>query len=40
MSSPAAPAVRLDPATGQKLFNTRAGKASARIVGKGYDVLE
>ena len=40
MSSPAVPAVRIDPATGQKLFNTRAAKASARIVGKGYDVLD
>src|SRR5215217_5613837 len=40
MSSPAALAVRIDPATGQKLFNTRAAKASARIVGKGYDVLD
>jgi cation diffusion facilitator CzcD-associated flavoprotein CzcO len=40
MSSPAVPAVRIDPATGHKLFNTRAAKASARIVGKGYDVLD
>ena len=40
MSSPEVPAVRIDPATGRKLFNTRAAKASARIVGKGYDVLD
>ena len=40
MSSTAEPAVRVDPATGHKLFNTRAAKASARIVGKGYDVLD
>ncbi|MGE0732984.1 MAG: flavin-containing monooxygenase, partial [Acidimicrobiia bacterium] len=40
MSSSAVPAVRIDPETGHKLFNTRAAKASARIVGKGYDVLD
>ncbi len=40
MTSPAVPAVRIDPATGHKLFNTRAAKASARIAGKGYDVLD
>ncbi|MDH4146793.1 MAG: NAD(P)/FAD-dependent oxidoreductase, partial [Acidimicrobiia bacterium] len=40
MSSSTVPAVRIDPASGQKLFNTRAAKASARIVGKGYDVLD
>jgi cation diffusion facilitator CzcD-associated flavoprotein CzcO len=40
MDSTAAPAVRIDPATGHKLFNTRAAKASARIEGKGYDVLD
>ncbi|MEZ5407765.1 MAG: NAD(P)/FAD-dependent oxidoreductase [Acidimicrobiales bacterium] len=40
MSSPAVPAVRVDPATGHKLFNTRAAKASPRIAGKGYDVLD
>ena len=33
-------AVRIDPATGQKLFNTRADKASDRIDGKGYDVVD
>ncbi len=38
MTSQSVPAVRIDPATGQKLFNTRAEKASDRIVGKGYDV--
>ena len=40
MRSPAVPAVRIDPATGHKLFNTRAAKGSAQIVGKGYDVLD
>ena len=28
--------IRIDPATGRKLFNTRAAKASAKIDGKGY----
>jgi cation diffusion facilitator CzcD-associated flavoprotein CzcO len=40
MSSQAVPAVRVDPATGRKLFNTRAATASARIAGKGYDVVD
>ena len=40
MASPAVPAVRIDPETGHKLFNTRAAKASPRILGKGYDVLD
>jgi len=31
--------IRIDPATGHKLFNTRAAKASDRIEGKGYDVV-
>jgi len=39
MASQSSPAVRIDPATGQKLFNTRADKASDRVVGKGYDVV-
>jgi len=39
MPSQAQPAVRIDPATGRKLFNTRTDKASERIVGKGYDVV-
>ena len=30
------PAIRTDPATGLKAFNTRAAKASARIAGQGY----
>ena len=30
------PAIRIDDATGHKLFNTRAAKASAKIDGKGY----
>ena len=32
-------AIRTDPATGLKSFNTRAAKASANIAGKGYSVL-
>ena len=40
MSSQAVPAVRVDPVTGHKLFNTRAAKASARIISKGYDVVD
>jgi cyclohexanone monooxygenase len=32
-------AVRIDPETGLKLFNTRAAKASERITGKGYSVV-
>ena len=31
-------AVRIDPETGLKVFNTRAAKASDKIVGKGYSV--
>ena len=33
-------AIRTDPATGLKSFNTRAAKASANIAGKGYSVLD
>jgi len=33
-------AVRIDPATGQKLFNTRAAKATEKIRGKGYSIVE
>src|ERR1700691_5830434 len=33
------PAVRIDPETGLKIFNTRAAKASEKITGKGYSVL-
>ena len=32
-------AVRIDPKTGLKVFNTRAAKASEKITGKGYSVL-
>src|SRR6266478_5253428 len=32
-------AVRIDPETGLKVFNTRAAKASEKITGKGYSVL-
>ena len=32
-------AIRTDPATGRKLFATRAAKASERIAGKGYSVV-
>ncbi|MEM7219546.1 MAG: NAD(P)/FAD-dependent oxidoreductase [Pseudomonadota bacterium] len=32
------PAVRIDPDTGKKLFNTRAAKSTEKIVGKGYSV--
>src|SRR5271154_7042281 len=31
-------AVRIDPETGLKVFNTRAAKASEKITGKGYSV--
>jgi len=40
MAPTAVPAVRVDPATGHTLFNTRAAKASDRIGGKGYDALD
>ncbi len=40
MTSQGVPAVRIDPTTGRKLFNTRAAKASDRIVGKGYEVID
>ncbi len=40
MTSPAHPAVRIDPVSGYKLFNTRAEKASERVAGKGYDVTD
>ena len=32
-------AIRIDPATGRKLFNTRAAKASENIAGKGYSLV-
>lgn len=34
------PAIRIDSATGRKLFNTRAAKATERIQGKGYSVVK
>jgi cyclohexanone monooxygenase len=33
------PAITTDPATGRKIFNTRAAKASDKIRGKGYSVI-
>ena len=32
--------ITIDPSTGLKVFNTRAGKATERITGKGYTVIE
>jgi cyclohexanone monooxygenase len=32
-------AIRIDPATGLKLFDTRAAKATDRIAGKGYSII-
>ncbi|MEZ5856848.1 MAG: NAD(P)/FAD-dependent oxidoreductase [Hyphomicrobiaceae bacterium] len=32
-------AIRIDPETGRKVFNTRAAKASERIAGKGYSIV-
>jgi cation diffusion facilitator CzcD-associated flavoprotein CzcO len=32
-------AVRTDPATGRKIFNTRAAKATDKIAGKGYSIV-
>jgi cyclohexanone monooxygenase len=32
--------IRIDPATGLKIFDTRAAKATDRIAGKGYSVIE
>ncbi len=32
--------IRIDPTTGLKIFETRAGKASGAIVGKGYSIVE
>ena len=32
-------AIRIDPVTGLKIFNTRAAKASEKIAGKGYSVI-
>ena len=33
-------AINIDPATGLKIFNTRAAKATERIQGKGYAVID
>ncbi|MCC5887103.1 MAG: NAD(P)/FAD-dependent oxidoreductase [Gammaproteobacteria bacterium] len=32
--------IRIDPATGLKVFDTRAAKATERIAGKGYSIIE
>ena len=32
--------IRIDPATGEKRFDTRAAKATDRIAGKGYSIIE
>jgi len=34
------PPIRIDPETGLKLFNTRAAKATSKIAGKGYSVID
>jgi cyclohexanone monooxygenase len=34
------PAIRVDPRTGRKTFHTRAAKASEKITGKGYSILD
>ncbi|MEM9654796.1 MAG: NAD(P)/FAD-dependent oxidoreductase [Actinomycetota bacterium] len=39
MATDQVPPIRIDPETGLKLFNTRSAPASARIAGKGYDVV-
>ena len=31
--------IRIDPASGLKIFNTRAAKATDKIAGKGYSVV-
>ena len=33
-------AIRIDPETGRKVFNTRASKATDKIVGKGYSTVD
>ena len=33
-------AIRIDPQTGRKIFNTRAAKATEKIAGKGYSEIE
>ena len=32
-------AIQIDPESGLKIFNTRAGKATEKIAGKGYSAL-
>ena len=32
--------ISIDPATGLKIFDTRAAKATEKITGKGYSVIE
>ena len=32
--------IRIDPSTGQKVFNTRAAKLTEKIDGKGYSEIE
>ncbi len=39
MATQELPAIRVDDATGQKLFNTRAKIASERVKGQGYDIV-
>ena len=39
MATQELPAIRVDEATGQKLFNTRAKIASERVKGQGYDIV-
>ena len=34
-----APAIRVDSATGRKIFDTRAAKATDKIAGKGYSIV-
>jgi cation diffusion facilitator CzcD-associated flavoprotein CzcO len=40
VSNEPTPAIQVDPATGLKTFNTRAAKATEKIAGKGYSVVE
>jgi len=40
LPEPVTMSIRIDAATGQKLFNTRAAKASDRIAGKGYSIIK
>jgi cyclohexanone monooxygenase len=40
MTSEPSPAIRVDPLTGRKTFHTRAAKATEKITGKGYSILD